>query len=110
MANRTKRNIRKTTSGKLYLLWGEGTHSFKVGFTRGFVNNRAYTIEAYSPVRLRILGQKSGSMEDEKDLHGALSRYRSHGEWFVLPEPVVWRLLEFFGHVIPENAVVEVDS
>lgn len=85
--------------GSVYLLWGEGTTRFKVGFTHGNVDNRAATIMAYSPVPLRILGARYGSPQDEKLLHYELRSYRVHGEWFSLPEPIVWSLLRWFGAV-----------
>ena len=83
--------------GIVYLLWGEGTMSFKIGFTREDVHYRAAIIEAYSPVRILIQGTFAGTLNDERVLHLQLHRFRSHGEWFVLPENVVWDLLAHFG-------------
>lgn len=100
MAKGTKRN-NATPNGSLYFLWAQWTTSFKVGFTRGPVGNRAFDIEASSPVPIRILASKPGTMCDEKKLHASLREYRSHREWYVLPEPVVWQVLQFFGVGIP---------
>lgn len=83
--------------GKLYVLWGETTTRFKVGYTARSVAGRAATIEAYSPVGLRVVASKPGTMQDERDLHHALRDFRCHGEWFELPEDAVWWLLAQFG-------------
>jgi hypothetical protein len=88
-----------TPIGRVYWLWGEGTRSFKIGFTRGSVGRRAMQIEAFSAVPLRVLGVREGSMSDERDLHIELAPFRSHGEWFVLPETIVWDLAKRFGCV-----------
>lgn len=83
--------------GFVYLLWGEGTQSFKIGFTRDNAGIRAGVIEKYSPVPIRIQGVIPGTVQDERALHRRLRAYRSHGEWFVLPEKVVWEVLSWFG-------------
>jgi len=87
----------KPTLGCLYLLWGEGTHSFKIGFTRVSVHARASTIQAFSPAPLRIEGVIAGTLRDEKRLHRQFHAYHSHGEWFSFPEPVAWQVLALFG-------------
>lgn len=86
--------------GFVYLLWGEGTQSFKIGFTRDNPGIRAGIIESNSPVPLRIVGVTSGTIQDERRMHYQLHQYRSHGEWFVLPEDVVWQVLAWFGQEI----------
>lgn len=91
--NRTER----TLNGTLYLLWAEGTSAFKVGFTRGSVDVRAKQVEGSCPFPIRIQGEKPGTLEDEKALHARLARFRSNREWFLLPEPQVWKLLVWFG-------------
>jgi hypothetical protein len=91
MANRTKR------VGKLYLLWAEQSTILKIGYTERDVNTRALEIEAMSPLPLRILAEKIGTERDEAMLHRRLRKFRSHGEWFSLPETVVWQLLGWFG-------------
>ncbi len=101
MANRTKRTP-GSENGQVYLLWGMGTSSFKIGFTKGQVARRAFVIQAYSPVPILIQGQFNGTMQDEKDLHFLLNEFRIHGEWFELPESLVWKLLEHFGRDVPE--------
>lgn len=100
MESKTENNKSKTI-GSLYFLWAERTQSFKIGFTRGPLWKRAYDIEASSPVPIRVLAGKSGTMRDEKELHQSLRRYRSHREWYVLPEDMVWQILQWFGVEIP---------
>jgi hypothetical protein len=84
-------------AGWVYFLWGERTTSFKIGWTSESVAKRAAIIEAYSAVPLRVMGAIGGTLRDERALHHALRKYRTHGEWFDLPEAVVWRLLRVFG-------------
>lgn len=86
--------------GFVYFLWAEGTNRFKIGFTRSDIDKRALAIMNYSPVPIRIQGVRFGSRHDEAALHSELKDYRLHSEWFELPEPVVWRLLRWFGALI----------
>lgn len=87
-----------SSGGRVYLLWGEGTQMFKVGFTDRTVNRRAGLIQNHSPIPLRIVGDMPGSLQSERDIHSRLSPYREHGEWFRLPEDVLWQVLEWFSH------------
>lgn len=80
-------------SPMVYVLWAEGTHRFKVGYTRVGVDRRALEIAAMSPLALRIVAEAQGGPPMERRLHDALRRYRVHGEWFDLPEDAVWWLL-----------------
>jgi hypothetical protein len=86
---------------RVYVLWAEGTRRFKIGYTRGLVDDRAAAIMAMSPLPLRIVAEALGTRRDEMRLHAALRQYRSHGEWFSLPEPAVWWLLRQCG-IAPE--------
>lgn len=83
--------------GWLYLLWAENSTIFKIGFTQVGVAERATVIESMSPLPIRVLGAIQGSRFDEGSLHIELGQYRSHGEWFSLPEEAVWPLLQRFG-------------
>lgn len=86
------------SDGRVYLLWGESTQSFKIGWTgKPSVDDRALVIQNHSPVAIRILGALQGGIREERALHQELAAYRTHGEWFRLPEEIVWRLLEMFG-------------
>lgn len=81
----------------VYVLWAEGTSRFKVGYTKGDVDERAAQIMAMSPVPLRIVAERAGGRKAEMSLHHALRPFRCHGEWFDLPEDAVWWLFEQCG-------------
>jgi hypothetical protein len=81
---------------KIYLLWAERTPFFKVGITRQTVGKRASNIQTDCPFPLRVIGYFPGCRADEKALHEQLASYRTHGEWFALPEEEVWKLLPSF--------------
>jgi len=87
----------RTSEGRVYLLWCEGSTLFKIGFTRGGVDDRARQIQTSCPLPIRIQGELAGSTRDEDLLHKECRPYRTVGEWFNLPEAVVWKLLVWFG-------------
>lgn len=82
--------------GWIYVLWCVGTTRFKIGYSMN-VRQRAEAIESNSPYPLRVVATKRGIVSDEQDLHIAFRKFRSHREWFDLPENAVWSLLERFG-------------
>lgn len=46
------------------------------------IKARLRTMQAHSPVRLRVLAKCRGGEELERAYHEHYSRYRKHGEWF----------------------------
>jgi hypothetical protein len=82
--------------GWVYLLWCIGTQRFKIGYS-GNVAQRAEAIESSSPYALKVVATKPGLVSDEQSLHHEFRAYRSHREWFDLPESAVWALLARFG-------------
>jgi hypothetical protein len=96
---------RPSSGGRVYLLWAEGTQIFKLGFTDRTVNQRARMIEFNSPLPLRIVGDIPGTMRDERSMHAMLARFREHGEWFRLPEDVLWQVLRWFGLSAGQGAI-----
>jgi hypothetical protein len=96
--SRRSGNWRPTSpAGSVYVLWGEHTRWFKVGFTAGSVDRRAYAIAESLPFRVRILGSVPGTRRMEADVHRILAPYRTNGEWFDLPEPVAWAIIRWVG-------------
>lgn len=73
----------------VYLLWAEGTDSFKIGYTKHSVDERASIIEAYSPVPLTVLAFVPGTQRLERSLHKRFEQWRLHSEWFRIPLGVV---------------------
>lgn len=90
----------------VYVLWAEGTSRFKVGYTKGAVDERAAQIMSMSPFPLRIVAEAQGGRKQEMAIHYALRPYRVHGEWFDLPEETVWWLFSEMGvDVTREKAI-----
>ena len=86
------------------MLWAEGTTRFKIGFTReSTADKRALQLMASSPFPLRIIATKAGTTRDEQEAHFLAHAFRTHGEWFALPEAAVWWLLRWFGVALPEG-------
>lgn len=67
---------------------------------------RALALQQACPFTIRIVGQRQGSVADEKTLHFLLRQFRVSGEWFRFPEIIVWALANHFGCVIPESIVI----
>lgn len=85
--------------GTIYLLWAKGTDRFKIGYTYAGVEKRAAAIETSSPWPILVVATMPGRVYDEKTVQLEFKRFRTHREWFSLPEPEVWKLLERFGAV-----------
>jgi hypothetical protein len=94
--------------GTVYLLWAEDTDRFKIGYTYAGVGKRAAAIETCSPWPIRIVATMPGRVYDEKTLQLEFMRFRTHREWFALPETDVWRLLDRFGVEAPAGAAIGV--
>lgn len=73
--------------GTIYLIRAQATCSYKIGFTASpDVKHRLMALQTGSPLVLELVATKRGEQSDEKALHQALARYRTHGEWFDIPK------------------------
>ena len=86
---------------QVYFVWAMWTANFKIGTS--IHPGRIRDLQTASPVPLKLLGLMDGGLKEERQLHAEYSPYRIHGEWFNLPEPKVWELLDRFGVEIPED-------
>jgi hypothetical protein len=82
---------------KVYVLWAEGTDRFKIGYTADPIRKRCTAIDYMSPIPLRVVAVTPGDRAKERDLHFALRSFRTHGEWFRLPEDAAWWLFDQCG-------------
>lgn len=75
------------TSDYLYLVKAQGTSIFKIGIASD-VDDRLATMQIGSPLKLELLRavKRSDARKVEAQLHQKFDEYRSHGEWFSLPE------------------------
>jgi predicted GIY-YIG superfamily endonuclease len=74
-----------STPGFVYFVQGVDGGPIKIGFTTD-VRRRLITIQAYSPISLRLVALFSGRAEHEGKLHRMFQAERLHGEWF-FPSP-----------------------
>jgi hypothetical protein len=60
----------------------DGSHVYKIGFTRGSVKERLKQLQTASPIKLSIVKEFRGDLMEEQRIHNYLVTLRSHGEWF----------------------------
>ena len=72
------------TSGYVYIAKAEGTEFIKVGYSSFHPSRRVRDLGTGSPVALTLKQFWEGRFKDESELHQALSKYRTRGEWFEL--------------------------
>jgi hypothetical protein len=64
-----------------YIIRIVGTDYIKIGSSTNIVN-RMRSFESMIPMDLEFIGHTVGRLQDEKDLHKILDKYRVKGEWF----------------------------
>lgn len=86
-------------AGLVYFIsGGEGT-AVKIGFTTD-LRTRLKRLQSASPVHLLVLAKVEGDRALEREYHRRFARYRLHGEWFKLSQPLLAQIREIAG--IPE--------
>lgn len=80
--------------GKIYVIHAEGTNSYKIGRSQNPIA-RLEQLQIGTHVYLHLLREvyNSDVITLEKVLHKRYRHYRTHGEWFDLPEDVISALL-----------------
>lgn len=85
----------------IYIYRARGTDLYKIGYTKREASDRLKEWQAGCPHTLDLVGTKTGSITDEKELHGQLRRlgyWKSDAagqEWFNLPEEKVEQILGY---------------
>jgi len=69
-------------SGCVYFIQSQGTHTIKIGYTAGQVQNRLKDLQTAHPYQLSVLATLPGDQNYEKSLHQRFAEYRLKGEWF----------------------------
>ena len=75
-------------SGWVYIIGATEVPKVKIGFS-GAPKQRVRDLSRGSPLELKILARRRGTLQDERALHRKLSAYRAHGEWFRLEGDVL---------------------
>ncbi|MGW4784914.1 GIY-YIG nuclease family protein [Streptomyces sp. NPDC004230] len=73
---------------RVYLIGASNLATVKIGRSVDLVR-RLYQIQLMSPVELEVLWCRVGGEKLERALHRRFDAYRSHGEWFTLPDDPV---------------------
>lgn len=93
-----RRENGRRADGWVYIVGAPEVPKVKIGYS-GNVPQRLRDMSANSPLELRVLAQRRGTIKDERLLHSKLKAYRAHGEWFrlegdvlaLLNELMLWR-------------------
>jgi hypothetical protein len=89
----------KKVTGIVYFIQAEIGGLIKIGYTID-LDKRLRTVQAHSPVPVKVIGTMRGSYEIEQEIHSKFASFRKHGEWFAPSE----RLLSFMNfHNEPIN-------
>lgn len=82
----------------VYFIGAASTNLVKIGTTNGNAEGRLRQIKTMSPIPLHVIGSIPGDRKVEKELHERFSKYRHHGEWFVVDgELQVYIFEQFLG-------------
>ena len=74
--------------GWVYFVLAREVNRVKIGFTTYDPGYRLQTIQANSPVTLKIIAVLQGPREWESKLHKKFTAWRLHGEWFTFSEEI----------------------
>jgi hypothetical protein len=102
--NKSEKPVKSQKEGYLYLVWMRGTSFFKIGFSMQ-PESRVKGLQTASPLELILVGITLGDVFQERRFHRVLEPYRGdcEGEWFDLPEHVVWGLMSIFSYHLAEG-------
>lgn len=89
---------------KIYVVQGRGTNCFKIGTTNSPIQTRIDSLAMGSAVDLDLVGWGVGGRSLEQRIHKLLQFYRVRGEWFELPDSILWWLLAYLGQIRKETA------
>ena len=86
----------KSTEGYVYLICDPQTDHFKIGVTKGTIENRINELQTGNSSELHITNSHKTNypFRVEKMLHSKFSNYRVHGEWFNLPNEEIFNFNE----------------
>lgn len=74
-----------TTSGFVYVIQAENFQRYKIGFSK-HPEQRIAQLQTGSPFKLNLIASWTGTENQEKQIHVALSHCRQVGEWFEIAD------------------------
>lgn len=77
----------------VYIIKAVGTDRVKIGWSQD-VDARIRSLQTGCPYQIEVINVIATAPEMERRIHGWLSQYRIHGEWFVLPNDIAERLAD----------------
>lgn len=82
----------KNTEGYVYLICDPLSNRFKVGVTKGSIEKRILKLQTGNSTELHITNwyKTKYPFRMEKMLHTKFIEYRTHGEWFELPDNIIF--------------------
>lgn len=84
--------------GHVYLAEALEIGRIKVGWSKN-PNKRVANISSESPVKVRLIAFKDGTIKDEGRVHLRLKEWRLKGEWFLLCDGSLGVLRDEFGDI-----------
>ena len=87
----------KDKKGYVYLICDPQQNRYKVGVTKGTIEHRIDELQTGNSTELHITNyhETNYPFRVEKMMHSKLQQYRVHGEWFELPDDVVFKFKEY---------------
>lgn len=82
---------------------------YKVGYTSSHPQKRLKSLQTGNPHRLRLCGVvPNATALLEKEIHGRLKEYSTHGEWFSAPKDEISKILQEHGGDMQTTEYIEV--
>lgn len=82
--------------GYVYFILSEHSKTVKIGYS-STPEKRLDSLQTGSPVQLKLIGKLQATKSDEASFHARYQKYRTHGEWFALPQDEVDAIVRDYG-------------
>lgn len=89
-------NLTRKHVGYVYFILSEQSKSVKIGYS-STPEKRLDNLQTGSPVQLKLIGKLQATKSDEASFHAHYQEYRTHGEWFALPQDEIDAIVRDYG-------------
>ena len=83
-------------NGRIYFLITEDRRYIKIGYSIN-VPNRILDLQKSCPLKLILIEDVKGSINEERRLHIAARKYSKHGEWYYFNEQLLNSIMKYVG-------------